>query len=107
MNVFHEVDDVAEEKLCDPAIVNQKTARDTFVAQFYRYHLHGRTNGMSYQGMVLPQDDRVLSNHVTLLEVKTTLFRERLWFIVLSQRQKNQAMDSSLEDAVKICCVFR
>ncbi|GFW59676.1 transposable element Tc1 transposase [Trichonephila clavipes] len=31
------------EKFCDPAFVDQKTARDTFVAQLRRYHLHGCT----------------------------------------------------------------
>ncbi|GFY17475.1 hypothetical protein TNCV_3518321 [Trichonephila clavipes] len=42
LNVFHEVDDEITEKLCYPAFVDQETACDTFEAQPYRYHLHGR-----------------------------------------------------------------
>ncbi|GFT21451.1 hypothetical protein TNCV_2307101 [Trichonephila clavipes] len=31
-NLFHEVDDVTAEKLCDPIFVDQETACNTFVA---------------------------------------------------------------------------
>ncbi|GFU10183.1 hypothetical protein TNCV_3449651 [Trichonephila clavipes] len=43
MNVFHEVDDVTAKKFCDPAFVDQETARDTFVAQLCRFHMQGHT----------------------------------------------------------------
>ncbi|GFY02857.1 hypothetical protein TNCV_3507371 [Trichonephila clavipes] len=40
---FHEDDNVTPETFCYSAFVDQETARDTFVAQLCRYHLHGRT----------------------------------------------------------------
>ncbi|GFX53343.1 hypothetical protein TNCV_2945831 [Trichonephila clavipes] len=44
--------------------------------------------GSTGQGMVLPQEDRVPSGHVTLLKMKTIVFNLRMRLIVLRLWQK-------------------